>query len=139
MLLTKLLRKSSPMRLGTFPHPLRDFCVVSGSSCSRMGFRLLPFSGKRDQHLALRVFLLWTVLRAVHWCVPPVQTVEFLEALLDALKGQNYHLSDYEAGLFIPCLVEKVGRPACDIRCYSACAVTYNRGTRVLWKLNLMR
>jgi hypothetical protein len=39
-----------------------------------------------------------------------VQTVEYLEALLDALKGQNYHLSEYEAALFIPCLVEKVGR-----------------------------
>ncbi|GAQ86856.1 Armadillo repeat superfamily protein [Klebsormidium nitens] len=58
----------------------------------------------------LDVLLRWSVVRICEANTSSMlKTVEFLEALLDALKGQNYHLSDYEAGLFIPCLVEKSG------------------------------
>jgi len=37
-----------------------------------------------------------------------VQVIDFLFDLVDALRNDEYSLTDYEASILIPCLVEKV-------------------------------
>jgi cytoskeleton-associated protein 5 len=38
-----------------------------------------------------------------------VQVIDFLFDLVDALRNDEYSLTDYEASILIPCLVEKSG------------------------------
>lgn len=41
-------------------------------------------------------------------CNFSVQVIDFLFDLVDALRNDEYSLTDYEASILIPCLVEKV-------------------------------
>ena len=37
-----------------------------------------------------------------------VQVLEFLPEFVDALKNEGYTLTEYEASILLPCLIEKV-------------------------------
>jgi cytoskeleton-associated protein 5 len=66
---------------------------------------------------SLDMVLKWVTLRFFDSNMAVLKkNVEFAQALFTSLESQDYHLSDYEANLFIPFLVEKVGNNNDTIR-----------------------
>nr|CAB3474615.1 unnamed protein product [Digitaria exilis] len=71
--------------------------------------KALPSSGKEVIEL-LDILLRWFVLRFCEsntTCL--LKVLDFLPELFDSLKDQSYMLTEAEAAIFLPCLVEKSG------------------------------
>ncbi|MCL7034943.1 hypothetical protein MKW94_023873 [Papaver nudicaule] len=71
--------------------------------------KTLPSSAK-DMIELLDILLKWSVLRFCEsntTCL--LKVLEFLPELFDALKDEGYHLTESEAAIFLPCLMEKSG------------------------------
>ncbi|KAK1262104.1 Protein MOR1 [Acorus gramineus] len=71
--------------------------------------KALPSSGKEMIEL-IDILLRWFVLRLCEsntTCL--LKVLEFLPELIGALKDEGYTLSEAEAAIFLPCLIEKVG------------------------------
>ncbi|KAG2601533.1 protein MOR1 isoform X2 [Panicum virgatum] len=71
--------------------------------------KALPSSGKEVIEL-LDILLRWFVLRFCEsntTCL--LKVLDFLPELFDVLKDQSYMLTEAEAAIFLPCLVEKSG------------------------------
>ncbi|KQK10308.1 protein MOR1 isoform X2 [Brachypodium distachyon] len=71
--------------------------------------KALPSSGKEVIEL-LDILLRWFVLRFCEsntTCL--LKVLDFLPELFDGLKDQSYMLTEAEAAIFLPCLVEKSG------------------------------
>ncbi|KAG8078290.1 hypothetical protein GUJ93_ZPchr0007g5646 [Zizania palustris] len=71
--------------------------------------KALPSSGKEVLEL-LDILLRWFVLRFCEsntTCL--LKVLDFLPELFDVLKDQSYMLTEAEAAIFLPCLVEKSG------------------------------
>ncbi|XP_042428595.1 protein MOR1-like [Zingiber officinale] len=71
--------------------------------------KALP-SHRTDIYELLDIFLRWFVLRFCEsntTCL--LKVLEFLPELFDVLKDENYSLTEAEAAIFLPCLVEKFG------------------------------
>ncbi|GJM92767.1 hypothetical protein PR202_ga09263 [Eleusine coracana subsp. coracana] len=67
--------------------------------------KALPSSGKEVVEL-LDILLRWFVLRFVNLIR---HVLDFLPELFDVLKEQSYMLTEAEAAIFLPCLIEKSG------------------------------
>ncbi|GJN17363.1 hypothetical protein PR202_gb04422 [Eleusine coracana subsp. coracana] len=70
--------------------------------------KALPSSGKEVVEL-LDILLRWFVLRFCEsntTCL--LKVLDFLPELFDVLKEQSYMLTEAEAAIFLPCLIEKV-------------------------------
>ncbi|KAF7024334.1 hypothetical protein CFC21_036695 [Triticum aestivum] len=71
--------------------------------------KALPSSGKEVVEL-LDILLRWFVLRFCEsntTCL--LKVLDFLPELFDGLKDQSYMLTEAEAAIFLPCLIEKSG------------------------------
>ncbi|CAM0883094.1 unnamed protein product [Alopecurus aequalis] len=71
--------------------------------------KALPSSGKEVVEL-LDILLRWFVLRFCEsntTCL--LKVLDFLPELFDGLKDQSYMLTEAEAAIFLPCLIEKCG------------------------------
>ncbi|XP_074572008.1 protein MOR1-like isoform X1 [Curcuma longa] len=71
--------------------------------------KALP-SHRTDIYELLDILLRWFVLRFCEsntTCL--LKVLEFLPELCDVLKDENYSLTEAEAAIFLPCLVEKFG------------------------------
>ncbi|OVA00544.1 HEAT [Macleaya cordata] len=71
--------------------------------------KTLPSSAKEMIEL-LDILLRWFVLRFCEsntTCL--LKVLEFLPELFDSLKDEGYHLTESEAAIFLPCLIEKSG------------------------------
>ncbi|XP_057847026.2 protein MOR1 isoform X2 [Cryptomeria japonica] len=71
--------------------------------------KVIPSHG-RDIIEIVDILLRWTVLRFCEsntTCL--LKVLEFLPELFEALKNEGYTLSESEASIFLPCLIEKLG------------------------------
>ncbi|RZC65417.1 hypothetical protein C5167_009104 [Papaver somniferum] len=78
--------------------------------------KTLPSSAK-DMVELLDILLKWFVLRFCEsntTCL--LKVLEFLPELFDALKDEGYHLTESEAAIFLPCLMEKSGHNIAQVR-----------------------
>ncbi|GBG84830.1 hypothetical protein CBR_g39205 [Chara braunii] len=65
----------------------------------------------------LDLLLRWSVLRFCESNTTAIlKVLEFLPELVEALVNEGYHLREYEANIFLPCLVEKCGHNIDKVR-----------------------
>ncbi|XWS16703.1 hypothetical protein CRYUN_Cryun34aG0113700 [Craigia yunnanensis] len=78
--------------------------------------KALPSIGKEIIEV-LDILLRWFVLqfcKSNTTCL--LKVLEFLPELFDSLKGEAYALTELEAAIFLPCLIEKVGHNIVKVR-----------------------
>jgi len=72
-------------------------------------------TNKKDTIDNLDIILKWITLRLFDTNHTSLQrTLSYLEALFDMLSTQEFHLSDYEANVFVPLLIDRSGANSCE-------------------------